>query len=90
MKKLLLAATIVLILAFVWNRQHAHRTGIALQNERLQEADAQLRQQAEAAVAARQSAEQRLADLRAEDRLREVNASDVPANAAAPLPCSCS
>ncbi|MCI0538930.1 MAG: hypothetical protein L0Z50_27295 [Verrucomicrobiales bacterium] len=86
MKKLILAATIVVILAFVWNRQHAHRKDITLQNERLREAAAHLTQQAEAAAAARQSAEQRLADLRAEDRLREVTASGTPANAAASLP----
>ena len=72
MKNLLIIFATVLIVTWIWTRQHAHRHVVALQNKRLEAAARELNARAEQAETARQSAEQRLAGLREDVRTTEA------------------
>jgi hypothetical protein len=83
MKKLVILLSLALLAGLVWTRQHARRQAIEKQNGRLTIIAEELAQRVERSAAARQSAEQRLAELRAELAAREAAAASKQTSALA-------
>jgi hypothetical protein len=78
MKKLVLIAFILGFGVLVWVRQRPQLQRLEVQNRRLAAAAAELKARADRAEAARQSAEQRLADLSHDSELHPVPAAAAP------------
>ena len=86
MKKLVIIVSILGLGVAVWSRQRPQMQRIEVQNRRLAAAAEELRARAERAETARQSAEQRLADLRREWESQPVPAAAAPGADSSPQP----
>jgi len=84
MKRLLIIVIVAAITFFVWQRQRPVLQGVRIQNERLAAVGAELKERAQRAESAQQSAEQQLAGLRTEIDSRKAAASEQIAQNPAP------